>query len=87
MIRDTSVEAYKDILESLSSKRRLVLKALIELEQATDREIAAHLMIPINEVTGRRNELEKIGYIEAAKKVVRNNRQVYLWKPTKKVVK
>ena len=65
----------------------MVLKALIELEQATDREIAAHLMIPINEVTGRRNELEKIGYVEAVKKVIRNKRQVYLWKPVNKIVK
>lgn len=85
-MRDTSIEAYRDILDSLSSKRSMVLTALIELETATDREISAHLMIPINEVTGRRNELEKLGYIIAVKKVTRNKRSVYLWKPSTKVV-
>jgi hypothetical protein len=67
-MRDTSRDAYKALFEQLPAKRGAVLRAVLEAPETSlcDAQIAARLGWPINCVTGRRNELEQMGYLESA---------------------
>jgi DNA-binding MarR family transcriptional regulator len=62
----TSKEAYASIVSSLGEKQRIVLSALGELGIANNRAIAHQLGWEINRVTGRVNELRKLGRVELA---------------------
>ena len=64
----------------LSSTRSKVLFALQELGEATDKELAQHMQWPINCVTPRRLELQRMGVVEEAAVVKRNGRNATLWR-------
>lgn len=67
-MRDTSMEAYKEIKDDLPEKRRMVLEAIRkkENEGATLFELVPILNKPINEISGRVTELARDGLIEEA---------------------
>lgn len=79
MIRQTSLLAFWSLdLESLNRTQRLVLESVYRLGLATDWDVAYDLGLPINCVTPRRGELEKLRLIRECgfvrQKVVRNGR-------------
>ena len=55
----TSLEAYQAI-QNLGGKQRTVYNALNNLQPANNQQIADYLGWPINRVTGRVNELQKL---------------------------
>ena len=62
-VQETSREAYKEIRPELGARQRLVFEYVRSKGMAlTNTEIAAGLKLPINQVTGRSNELAKMGY-------------------------
>jgi DNA-binding MarR family transcriptional regulator len=63
-MKQTSLDAYDDIKETLNRREEEVLEALGLLGQATNNEIADMLDWQINRVTGRTNSLAKKNYIE-----------------------
>ncbi len=81
-MRKESLEAYSNLLNSGSLQRREkeVLTALISLKGGTDLQIAEWLGWQINQVTGRRNRLEKNGIVESYKKIKQNGRMVNFWR-------
>lgn len=70
MVRDTSKKAYKDIIEEgiLGEKQLQVYKYLAGFPYSTDKEISHFTGLEINVVTGRRNELVRMGLVEDAGK-------------------
>lgn len=58
-------ESYYAILAELPEKRARVYQAILKLNKATTQQVAAHLEIPINEVSGRITELSKAGLVLA----------------------
>lgn len=60
---ETSIEAYKEILETLGERQSEVLKAIRYLEYCTNTMISKHLNLPINSITPRTNELRKKGLV------------------------
>ena len=62
-MQQTSLQAFEDIKDTLGRRQLQVYRTIIVLGSATDYKIANWLHWPINWVTGRRNELEKNGYI------------------------
>jgi len=66
VVATTSKEAYASIQDRLGEKQQLVLGALEELNVGCNDEIARQLGWPINRVTGRVNEIRKMGRIELA---------------------
>lgn len=80
-MKDSSIDAYNKILESLPAKRRAVYAAINELKNCCDIDIAEYLGWPINRVTGRRNELEKLELIRSrGKKLTKHSDiAVYHW--------
>lgn len=84
-ITDTSLQAYEELKKSgkLQPRENKVLLAIIQLNGATDKQIAAHLGWEINQVTGRRNSLEKKGMVFSKRKVKQLNRMVYFWEYSK----
>lgn len=84
-VKDTSKEAYENI-QNLSEKRKDVFGAIKALKTCCDVDIAEYLGWPINRVTGRRNELEKLDLIESVGKKLskHSNVAVYHWKISKR---
>ena len=71
-MRDTSIIAFKELKESgeINRMEGVVLQALADLKgAATNAQLSLHLDIPINQVTGRTNSLEKKNIIEAHRQV------------------
>jgi len=80
----TSLEAYDSIKADLSRKRAEVLKVIEDNEPVCNFQVAQILGWPINCVTGRRNELEKLGLIEKSHKGTSpTGRSAYYWKTCK----
>ena len=84
-VKDTSKKAYKKIIKSLPEKRRDVYGAIKKLKTCCDVDIAEYLEWTINRVTGRRNELEKLGLVESiGKRMTRHSDiAVYHWQIVK----
>ena len=60
----TSINAYYSTSESRHSIRSMVLEAINSFSYPVcDSQIAEYLDLPINVVTGRRNELAKAGLV------------------------
>jgi transcription initiation factor IIE alpha subunit len=55
---------YNSCLPNLPRARKIVLDAIRELGEATDEQIAQHLGIGINRVSGRVYDLEKLDLIK-----------------------
>lgn len=83
-MNSTSLEAYSDILPKQAEAQRKVLKALRELGEATNKDIATHLNWEINRVTGRMNELVNArGLVAFAGYSYKTGRKATLWKVKK----
>lgn len=65
-VAETSKQALEAIRPELKGRRKEVLLAIKELGEANNLQIAEHLDLPINCVTGRVTELHNYGYIEVA---------------------
>ena len=78
--RDTSLSAYKQ-LQHISNKQQDVLIQIHIHPNSTDIQIAQYLIWPINRVTPRRGELEKLGLIVSSG-VIRqiNGRLSHTWR-------
>jgi len=63
MENNTSILAYQEIEPCINTRQRQIIKALGKLQYATNSMISHYLNIPINCVTGRTNELRKLGVI------------------------
>jgi len=86
MIQPTSLEAYKDILQRLGDKQRVVYDVIVMVDKPiTNIEIAEYLIWAINCVTGRVRELVQLGVVEEACKVKNEfGRNVIAWQIVKK---
>jgi predicted transcriptional regulator len=84
-VTDTSLAAYDSIAGQLSEKRKAVLTALKQLEPASNAHVAEFLHWPINCVTGRMNELRKLGFVRprGKKPGPPTGRFVYYWETIK----
>jgi DNA-binding MarR family transcriptional regulator len=81
-IRQTSLNAYRQLEANneLGSKQIEVLNTFRTCGNMTDLEISAMLGWPINQVTGRRNELVKAEYVnEKGLKLNRTGRKAIVW--------
>jgi predicted transcriptional regulator len=70
--RDTSVEAYRELLESgqMSRKEKMIYQAIVDMGgKATNTNIATYLRLPINQVTGRVRALYLKGLITENQRV------------------
>ena len=67
----TSILAHNSIKE-LGNKQMEVLIKIEEIQPCSNKDIAKALRWEINRVTGRVNELAKLGYIKS-EKMARNN--------------
>lgn len=83
MVRDTSLNAYIELnnTDKLSQYQRKVYKVISQHGNVTDKEISEITRMQINNVTGRRNELLKLGMIEdnGKRKCKITGRTVYQW--------
>jgi DNA-binding MarR family transcriptional regulator len=83
-VRDTSKLAYNEIAPKLSKKQYLVLHTIAKAKRpVNNQEIADHLVLPINTITPRTNELLSLDKVELAFKAVfpKTGRKVCYWKP------
>lgn len=63
-MRSTSIEAFVSILEKLPKCRMKVFKAMKKINKpCSNYMISKHLNWPINRITGRTNELRKLGMV------------------------
>lgn len=67
MIQQTSKEAFIEILPKVGERQDQVLEHLGWVGEVTDRMIAASLKLPINCITGRRNELVHLKLLKRSK--------------------
>jgi DNA-binding MarR family transcriptional regulator len=79
-MKDTSIEAYYSIIHDLNKKQKAVFNIIRKLHPCTDLQISDYSGIPINAVTPRRGELEKMGLIRSNEKVIqRTGRRAWNW--------
>ncbi len=63
-MRATSMEAFVSILEKLPESRMKVFQAMKQINKpCSNYMVSQHLHWPINRVTGRTNELRKLGMV------------------------
>lgn len=81
-VRQTSLEAYHDIKDSLGERQSEVLKCLQVLGVGNNRMIAERLGLAINSVTPRVKELRELGLVvEAGRSVCPySKRRTIFWK-------
>ena len=82
-VRDTSLEAYRDIYSMLGDRQVQVLSTIARAKRpVNNQEIASHLALPINTITPRTNELLGLEKVELAFKAVypATGRKVCYWK-------
>lgn len=78
----TSLFAYKSIKRKLGAKQQTVYLALKELGKATNENLADYLGWPINQVTGRVNELFRYGMvINQGTALSKSGRPSKVWAP------
>ena len=82
MIRQTQVDSFKKLKNTLSAKRREVYNVIVRGQEITNRKIAQDLDWDINRVTGRVTELVNLGLVTTAGTHwdTDTNRTVTLWK-------
>lgn len=80
-MRDTSIEAYYSLVK-VNQKQKMVLDTIKQIYPCTDQDIATKLDWPINRVTPRRGELEKLSLIESkGKQLTSSGRRAHAWQP------
>lgn len=80
MIRQTSLEAYDEILETLGDRQIEVYCVILDYPGICNKEISEHLLLPINCITGRVKELRDLGWVVQDGFKYYNNRKVMCWK-------
>ena len=80
--RNTAIQSYHEVLDSLPGRRKEVFQALRVLNKACNLDIAQHLGIPINRITPRTNELVGLGVVCEFRRAVcpETNKRVIYWK-------
>ena len=80
-MRATSMESFAFILENLGERQTLVLKTIKKLQPCSNLMISKELHLPINCVTGRRLELQKVGLVRKydVRKCPYTKRNVIYW--------
>lgn len=63
-MHSNSINAYNEMVNTITGKRREVLDVIIRHQNVTRQEIARILSKPINEITGRVKELLEMGAID-----------------------
>jgi DNA-binding MarR family transcriptional regulator len=65
MATQTSILSYLECKHEnlIAPRQRMVYLAVSQNPRISDRELAQSLSLPINSITPRRNELERMGYI------------------------
>ena len=81
-MQETSQMSLKELKPILGERQKQVIKALIYLGEANNREIAEYLHLPINSVTPRVMELRSFGRVESVrtKEDQITKRQTLLWR-------
>ena len=77
--RDTSLEAFRDVVSGLSAKQAAVWGVFREGAMLCDLEVAARLGWAINRVTPRRGELVDLGLLELRGKQRYKGRRRCFW--------
>jgi len=80
-VRDTSIEAYKEILGdgTIGYAQEKVLTYLLKYK-ADDKEIVMNTGLSLSSVCGRRNELIEMGLVEdAGTKIGDSGKRVHIW--------
>jgi len=87
MMMDTSLDAYQQIKKELRKRQRAVLDTINHIIYTkntfpTNLEISQFMGIPINSITPRTNELEKLGQITKDNKRLCkvSRRMAYTWR-------
>jgi predicted transcriptional regulator len=80
--RNTAVQSYHDIVDSLPDRRMAVYNALLELKTACNLDVAEFLKLPINRITPRMNELVSLGVVTEDHRGIcgTTGRRVIYWK-------
>jgi len=86
MIRQTSLQAYKEIIDNqeLGRRQKQVYEVFAKYGELTNLEVSKVLWIPINSITPRTNELYKKGLIEESKRDICpiSGRKAIFWRIT-----
>jgi hypothetical protein len=81
MIRDTSIQSYRDVLGELSSRQQEVYDFIKAHGSVCNLDISDGLQKPINEVTPRVCELRTMKLVvEDGKRSCRTGKKVYFWR-------
>lgn len=87
MVEDTSLDAYIEIKPTLGSRQKAVLDAIHHIVSTfntypTNLEISKFMGLPINSITPRTNELDKLGKVWKSHKRTCNvsGRLAYTWR-------
>lgn len=85
MATETSINAYNEVKESIGDKQSIVLNGLKTLEIANNQMIARFIKLPINNVTGRMNELREMKLVTFSHTAPcpYSNKQTMFWTLTK----
>lgn len=86
-VQQTSILSFKATLPTLSHKQSVMYEAFKKVKApVTDRDLTKILGWPINTVTPRRGELEKLGHITQAGYTfdLETNRHTKTWRLTRR---
>lgn len=78
MIQDTSLEAYRSIIESLGPRQKIVFEALRN-NPASNKTLAKRLGFEINQVTPRTLELRKKGLVKKMYSEIEDGHSATVW--------
>jgi len=78
LIQDTSLEAYRSIVESLGPRQKIVFEALRN-NPASNKTLAKRLGFEINQVTPRTLELRKKGLVKKMYCDIENGHSATVW--------
>jgi len=79
-VAQTSLLAYAQVKSRLNGRRLQVYEAIKMLEPVDNLRISEYLELPINQITGRVNELMHMGLIQEEMKAKnRNGREAIFW--------
>jgi len=83
-MRITSLESYTKLEYKLGQDQKIVYNCIKKYPNVSDRDITCITGLEKNNVTGRRNELYKMGLIDINGEKIdrRTNRRVTRWIPT-----
>ena len=80
-MRATSMESFYYVLENLGDRQDKVFRAFVKLQPCSNLMVSKHLHLPINCVTGRRLELQKMNLLrkESVRECPYTKRKVIYW--------